>query len=190
VNEARTISDPLEPGIAAKLASLVRQHGAFILGFEQGRNLVHRADEFALDAARFAELEAHGNPLLKELATNRNLVEERTLKIHQTIYDAVFTGGWQVSRTGYAAYLIIRNSFRAMVRYTVGQDLNVGSVASLLAAGSVLAGDPTAEFVRAAIPALQEHGAQLLAFFNHSPEMRAYIEWALALLSHDAGAPD
>jgi hypothetical protein len=27
--------------------------------------------------------------------------------------------------------------------------------------------------------------SQLLAFFNHSPEMRAYVEWALKILDAD-----
>ncbi|WP_162901697.1 hypothetical protein [Breoghania sp. L-A4] len=48
-----------------------------------------------------------------------------------------------------------------------------------------MVGDANAEFIRAAVPVLQQYGSQLLVFFNHSPEMRAYVEWALKVLEDD-----
>jgi len=184
-NAIRTLAEPLEPQLDALLQSVVRQHGAFIMGFEEGLDLVRRADEFAVDTARLREIEEPGFFLLNELTDNRDLVDERTRELHRPVRDSVTEFGWASSRVGYSAYLIVRNGVRAMIKFTVGDDPNIGAILAVLAGGSALAGDPNAEFVRAALPVLQQYGAQLLAFFNHSPEMRAYVEWALRVLELD-----
>lgn len=185
----RTIAEPLEPQVDSALASVVRNHGAFILGFEEGRDLVGRADQFALEPAVIAEIEEPGNVILNELTENAELVDERTRKLHRPIRDAVIEYRWQFSRAGYAAYLTVRKAVHAMIRYTVGEGAPPGVAAATLIGlalgGSTLLGDPNAQFIRAAVPVLREHGAQILAFFNHSPEFRAYVEYALNLLDSD-----
>jgi hypothetical protein len=93
--------------------------------------------------------------------------------------------GWASSRVGFSAYLIVRNSVRAIIKSTLGNDPNIGSILGILAGGSVLAGDPDAHFIRVALPVLEQYATQLLAFFNYSPEMRAYVEWALRMLEAD-----
>jgi hypothetical protein len=72
-----------------------------------------------------------------------------------------------------------------MIKYTVGENPNATAIFGLIAATSVIAGDPNAEFIRAAVPVLQQFASQLLAFFNSSPEMRGYVEWALRILEID-----
>jgi hypothetical protein len=186
-NAARTLSEPLEPQLDALLQSVVRQHGAFILGFEEGRDLVHRADEFALDVATLRELATPGTALLSELTDNRDLVDDRTREIHRPIRDRVIEIGWASSRVSYSAYLIVRNGVRAMIKYSVGEHPNAGAIIGLLTGASVLLNDQSAEFIRVAVPVLEQYGSQLLAFFNHSPEMRAYVEWALRILDTDHG---
>jgi hypothetical protein len=184
-NASRTMAEPLEPQIDALLHSVVRQHGAFIMGFEEGRDLVHRADEFALDTVRLREIEAPGNSLLTELTLNRALVDERTSDLHHPVRASVIEFGWASSRISYAAYLIVRNGVRAMIKYTVGENPNAGAIIGILTGTSLLLGDTNAEFIRAAVPVLQQYGSQMVAFFNHSPEMRAYVEWALQILDAD-----
>ena len=184
-NIARTLAEPLEPQFDALLQNVVRQHGAFIMGFSEGRDLVQRADEFAVDAYRLQEIEEPGCTLLNELTENRELVDDRTRELHRSVRDSVVQFGWASSRVGYSAYLIVRNGVRAMIKFTVGNDPNVGAIFGILTGGSVLVGDPNAEFIRAAVPVLQQYGSQLLVFFNHSPEMRAYVEWALQILEID-----
>ncbi len=185
----RTIAEPLEPQLDAALASVVRNHGAFILGFREARDLVERADRFALEADVIAEIEKPGNVLLNELTDNAQLVDAETRRLHRPVRDAVTEYDWQTSRAGYAAYLIVRKAVYAMIRYTVGQGAPPGVAAATLIGlalgGSTLLGDPNAEFIRAAVPVLRQHGAQILAFFNHSPEFRAYVEWALNVLDAD-----
>jgi hypothetical protein len=184
-NAARTLAEPLEPQIDALLQSVVRQHGAFIMGFQEGRDLVNRADEFILDTARLQQIEEPGAVLLDELTNNRNLVDERTRDLHRPIRDSATEFGWAASRVGYSAYLIVRNCVRAMIKYTVGENPSATAIFGLIAATSAITGDPNAEFVRAAVPVLQQFASQLLAFFNTSPEMRGYVEWALRILEAD-----
>lgn len=184
-NVARTLSDPLEPQIEALLQTVIRQHGAYIMGFDQGRNLVQRADEFAIGPVRLNEIQKLGAPVLEELTHNRQLVADDTRALHKTVLDNVNLFGWAASRAGFSAYLIVRNSVRAIIKFTVGRDPNIAATLGLIAAGSAVIGDPNAEFARAAIPVLQRYGQQLLIFFNHSPEMRAYVDWALYLLKRD-----
>jgi hypothetical protein len=184
-NIARTLAEPLEPQLEAQLQSVVRQHGAFVMGFAEGRDLVQRADEFVLDTIRLREIEAPGAILLDQLANNSDLVDDRTRAIHKPVRDAVMEFGWATSRAGYSAYLVVRNCARAMIKFSVGESPNAGAIFGLLTGVSVLVGDPNAEFIRAAVPVLKEHGSQLLLFFNHSPEMRAYVEWALKILDDD-----
>ncbi|WP_128293843.1 leucine-rich repeat domain-containing protein [Afifella aestuarii] len=184
-NIARTLAEPLEPELDALLQNVVRQHGAFVMGFDEARDLIHRADEFALDAVRLHEISESGTAILEELTENRDFVEEETRALHRPVRDSIVDLGWAGSRVGYSAYLIVRNGVRAMIRLSVGSEPNAGAVLGLLAGGSALTGDPNAEFIRAAIPVLQQYGSQLLVFFNHSPEMRAYVEWALEVLEAD-----
>jgi hypothetical protein len=184
-NIARTLSEPLEPQLEAQLQSIVRQHGALIMGFKEGSDLVHRADEFLVDIGRLKGIEQPGNVLLAELTDNQELVDDRTRALHRPVRDSVLEFGWSGSRIGYSAYVIVRNCVRAIIKLTVGENPNVGAILGILAGGSALIGDPNAEFIRAAIPVLHQYGSQLLSFFNHSPEMRSYVEWALNILESD-----
>jgi hypothetical protein len=121
-----------------------------------------------------------------ELSTNEQLIEELTRRLHASINDAINKAGWTAGRHTYAAYTTIRNFVRAVIKYSVGRDPNVVAVVGGLAGVSALAGDPNCEFIRAALPFLKQYSAQLLAFFNHSPEYRAYVAWAIGLLEEHA----
>ncbi|VVT04761.1 hypothetical protein HOE425_320228 [Hoeflea sp. EC-HK425] len=181
-NISRTLSEPLEPQLEGLLQSVVRQHGALILGFKEGRDLVNRADEFALDRNRLAEIEQPGNALLDELSVNADLVDDTTRALHTPVRDYLHDVGWMANRAGYSGYLIIRNSIRAIIHLTIGKEPTVTAILSTVAGVSVMAGDPNMEFFRAALPFLRDNAAQLAAFFNHSPEMKAYVEWALKIV--------
>jgi hypothetical protein len=184
-NITQTLAEPLEPPLHALLQTVVRQHGAFIMGFEEARNLVSRADDFSLDSTRLSGIAGPGTALLNEFTDNDNLVDDRTRKLHRPIRDRVTEVGWTGSRISYSAYLIVRNVARAMIKYSVGEHPNAATIFGLLSGASVVLNDPNVEFIRAAIPVLQQYGSQLVAFFNHSPEMRGYVEWALHILQTD-----
>lgn len=109
-NVAKTLAEPLEPQLDALLQSVVKQHGVFVMGFEEGRDLVQRADEFAIDPVRLSQIKASGAAVLDELTDNHELVDDRTRALHKPVRDAVKEFGWATSRVGYSAYLIVRNS--------------------------------------------------------------------------------
>ena len=180
-----TLAPPLEPQMAAALSSVVRDHGAFVLGFAEARGLVERADQFSMQPELVADVAGPGAKLLEELATNEDLVEEETRKVHATVRDALNVAGWHASRTTFAAHAIIRNAFRVLIKFGVGRDPNVLAVLGGVAGVSAILGDPNCEFIRAAVPVIKQHGSQLVAFFKHSPEFRAYVEWALEVLERD-----
>lgn len=185
-NSNNILEIPLEPNIVAQLQSIVRMHGAFIMGFGEGRELIERADAFLLDTRLLQEIEAPGNQILNELSNNQNLVDDETRAKHIPVRDAAHELGWGATRNGYAAYAIVRNGTIALTKFLVGKEPSVGGALGLLAVGSVILGDPTMEFSRNAVLYLQVYGSQLLSFFNHSPEMRAYIEYALKMIVDDA----
>lgn len=182
----RTIAPALEPQMAAALSGLVRDHGAFVLGFEEGRVLVERADKFLLQRDLIAEIQEPGEELLGQLADNEKLVDEPTRRVHADIRDVLRDADWAATRTAFAAYVSIRNAFRVLIKFSVGKDPNLAAMAGAITAGSALVGDPNCEFVRVALQVVVNHGNQLLAFFNHSPEFRSYVEWALHTLEQES----
>ena len=184
-NAERTLSDPIEPQTAAQLANIVNLHGVLAMRLPETRELVEQADEFLVDIARLKELEEPGNALLDQFANRKDLVERKTRERTTPVHEYVTEFGWGASRTGYAAYLIVRNSVHSLVEFVVGRDAPAASYLATGLAVSVAAGDPNAEFLRSAIPFLTQHSTALLAFFNHSPEFRAYVTWAIALVRQD-----
>lgn len=185
-NVAKTVSEPLEPSVAAALNSINRLHGAFVLGFEEGRRLVEKADEFLLSVDKLSEIAAAGADLLDMFVADKRLVDAPTRSAHKPIRNYVNEFGWNTSRVGYSAYLIVRNGVFSLLKIVIGERLSFATAASTAIALSTVAGDPSLELARTAIPVLQHHAVNLLAFFNHSPEFRGYVEWALAVLEEDA----
>jgi hypothetical protein len=185
-NAKRTLTEPLEPHLAAQLQSIVRQHGAFILGFEEGRDLVNRADEFLIDRTRLEEIAQPGNRLIDELSSNRDLVEETTIAIIKPTRDVVHELGWLAGRNGHTAYLIVRNSVRSIIKFSVGEDRSLVTLYGGLAIGAEIVGMPVREFTLAAMPFVRDYAQTLLQFFAHSPEMHAYVQWAIKLIEDDS----
>lgn len=180
-NQDRTLAEPLEPQTAGTLQSITRLHGAFVMGFDEGRDLVLKADEFLLKTAAIEAVSEPGNDLLEVFAGDKRLIESRTLKQNRPVRDYVREYGWSSTRVGYSAYIIVRNGVVSLLKLTV----DIAAAAGAVQVTSTLAGDPNLDFIRTALPVIHQHGASMLAFFSHSPEFRAYIEWALSTLGED-----
>ncbi|BBD37534.1 hypothetical protein Amn_24140 [Aminobacter sp. Y103A] len=189
-NRDRTLAEPLEPQTAGALQSITRLHGAFVMGFDEGRDLVLKADEFLLNTATVEAVSDPGNALLEVFAGDKRLIESRTLKQNKPVRDYVHEYGWTTTRVGYSAYIIVRNGVVSLLKLVVGTEINVTTVTGAALAASAVSGDPNAEFIRAALPVIHQNAANMLAFFGHSPEFRAYIEWALGVLGEDDKARD
>lgn len=174
-NRNRTLAEPLEPEVDGLLQSVIRQHGAFIMGFEEGRDLVDRADRFALDPDKLRGLAESGNPLIEELASNADLVDDYARAVHKSISDVLHDIGWMTARNGYSGFLIIQNAVRAIIKTTISNELVRNAVSDKL-------GDP---FLIAASTFLSSFSSSLLAFFVNFPEMHAYIQYTLNIIEHD-----
>lgn len=184
-NLEQTLSAPLEPHIAAMVQTTVRVHGAFILGFKRGRELVERADRFLEEPAVAASVAAPGSELLDALASNRNILSDQAIQDAAPVRDYVTEFGWSTSRAGFAAYVTAKNLVYAILHQIAGQKPTVTALLGGAVTYSVVAGDNNLEFLRAAIPVVKLHSTSILAFVNHSPELRAYAEWVLTLLDQD-----
>ncbi|MBB4006258.1 hypothetical protein [Allorhizobium taibaishanense] len=169
-NRNRTLAEPLEPEVDGLLQSVIRQHGAFIMGFEEGRDLVDRADRFALDTETTRGLEESGNPLIAELASNADLVHDDTRAVHRSVNNYVQEFGWASGRVGYAAYLLVRNAVRVVIRWAVFYGFK-----DAVEGVSAASGFPS---LKAAISFIYNFASPLLVFFASSPEMLAYVQWA------------
>ena len=170
-----TLEIPLEPNIVAQLQSISRMHGAFIMGFSEGRELVERADAFLLDVQLLEDIEIPGNLILDELSENVDLVDDDTRAKHRPVRDVLRDFGWASVRNGYNGYAIVTNIAIATTKFI----LKTFAVIAVVQTASIALGDPNMLVAKAAIEYLQIYGPHLLSFFNHSPEMRAYIEHAL-----------
>ncbi|MVA34035.1 hypothetical protein [Agrobacterium vitis] len=170
-NRNRTLAEPLEPEVDGLLQSVIRQHGAFIMGFEEGRDLVDRADRFALDPEKFNGLEESGNPLIAELASNADLVNDDARAVHRSVNGYLQEFGWTTGRVGYAAYLLVRNAVRAVIR-----GLAFYGFKDAVEDVRDQSGFPSST---AAISFLYYFASPLLVFFANFPEMHAYVQWAL-----------
>ncbi|PZO76020.1 MAG: hypothetical protein DI629_16495 [Mesorhizobium amorphae] len=169
----------------AALTALARLHGAFILGFDEGVELIRRADEFAMTREQIELVSAPGNELILSLSTSNELVDVETQRLHRPVADYLIEYGWHTSRMAFTAYRIVENATIAMLKFTLGNDWKSGGV--LTAYGTLLAVAPEFGFAAAAKPFILANAQNFLVFFSHSPEMRQYLEWAIELLREDAG---
>jgi hypothetical protein len=182
---AMTLAHPLEPAEYALLQRLVREHGALVMGFAAARDLIERADQFALNTQILRELQPAGMKLLNELTDNGQLVAPETRRIHRPIREAVGVTGWHVGRSGYTSYVTVRNAVAAIARLTIGSEhtiLNWFGTASVLAAAQ-----STSEVAVLAEGArmLQNYGPTITQFFAHSPEFLEYMRTSMGILEQD-----
>lgn len=184
-NPKGTLATPLEPDLHGVLDNVVREHGAFIMGFEEARTLIERADQFQMTPDLIKQIEPPGRHLLEELSGNRELVTDKTLALHRAILATVDETGWSAGRSGFNSYLVVRNAISAIIRATIGSELSLVGIA---AATSLLAeanGISHREFLINGSSVLRAQASNILAFFAHSREFLDYVSWALELLERD-----
>lgn len=170
----------LEPTDQAALAAISRMHGAFMMGFQETRDLVLRADEFAREVVT-EEVARAGDTLIEGLVDPR-IVDDETLRLNTPIRNFVHAAGWTSTRVGFSAYLTVRNGLIAMMRLVVGNNPSALELMGGAAIIAEVAGLSTSQFLNVAVPWLQQNSGAVLSFFSHSPEARAYAEYVLALV--------
>lgn len=180
-NVARTLANPLEPSTAAALEQVCNLHSALAMSIRQSRELILESDQNRLDTYELQDIANSGEALLRAVAESSNLIDDKSRAFAVILQDQMHEIGWRSSKQAYTAYIILRNIFHSIVRYSVGSEPNLSTLFGLATASATIYGDTTLEFTRNAVILLKLHSQNILAFFNHSPELRAYIKWALTV---------
>ncbi|MBS8260144.1 hypothetical protein DYI23_07935 [Roseibium polysiphoniae] len=171
----RTLSEPLEPEIAGKLASLLTDHSGFILGFELGRLLTERADRMR----RNGELpESLRQPVLEILSAFRRLrdnVEAETREIIEFTEDVVIQAGWPTGRVAYSAYALTRTLLLRCGRFLIHKGGPVLGAFGGVAALAQVGGDPQLVAVQQFALLFRDHAGAILQFAAGFPELRRWL---------------
>ena len=180
-----TLSTPLEPDLHGVLDSVVREHGAFVMGFAEARSLIERADQFAMNTAVLEHIRVPGTAILSELSANRELVNDSTLSVHKSILGSVNEAGWATGRAGFAAYLVVRNAISATIRTTIGSEMTLVGAATLTSILADAYGIPHRDFLINGASVIRAQSQNILAFFAHSREFLDYVTWAINIIERD-----
>ncbi|MEP3303034.1 MAG: hypothetical protein ABJO05_13795 [Roseibium sp.] len=171
----RTLSEPLEPEIAGKLASLLPDHSGFILGFELGRLLTERADRMR----RNGELsESLRRPVLEILSAFRRLrdtVEAETREFIEFTEDVVIQAGWPTGRVAYSAYALTRTLLLGCGRFLIHKGVPALGVFGGVAALAQVGGDPQLIAVQQFALLFRDHAGAILQFAAGFPELRRWL---------------
>ncbi len=166
------MTEPLEPGHLALLQQAAEIHGAFILGFPQGRELTDRADHARLSPEIIAQIEPPARLILEKLARASDFVEARTRKFIAVVDETLFIHGWETARTGHAAYAVTRNSLIALGKVLI----RANSALATVAGGILLSyADPGLQMTQHIIQFMLENTQSITSFAEPFPEFRSWI---------------
>ncbi len=180
-NAERTISNPLEPATAAILEHVCSLHSALAMGIRQSRELILDSDQSRLNTEELQEIAESGDALLAAISGGNNLLDDTSRHYAGVLQEQMHEIGWRSTKQAYSVYITLRNIFHSLVRYSVGSDPNLSSILGLASASMSFYNDAASEFARNALNLLAAHSRHILIFFNHSPELRAYLRWALSV---------
>lgn len=186
-NINRNLSNPLEPAPSAKLEQVCNLHSALAMSIPEIRELILESDQYRLDSDDLIKLGQSGDVLLNEFSNNKNLFD-KDARIYTTLLKSeMHELGWRSAKQSYSAYVTLRNAIHSLIKFSIGKDPTLLNFTALVSGLSALSGDLNFEFARNAVFTLHNHGSHILTFFNHSPELRAYVKWALDI-THDVFA--
>ena len=170
--DARIMTNPLEPAHFALLQQAAELHGGFILGFPEARELSERADHARLSGEAMEKVVLLARSILESIRNSGRKVEENTRKFFAAIEEGLVEPGWRITRAGYAAYVVTRNALIA-----IGRLLNwANSAFSTIAGGILLTGvDPGLVHTQFWIEFALKHSQEILAFSEPFPELRVWL---------------
>lgn len=177
------LAEQLEPGLEAALASVARIHGAFILGFAEGRELTARAEAFANAPASVEESSAR-QKLLRTLAGSDNLVAQGARRFFEAIAEALDFASWSSARTLFGGYVSLRNSTIAILDQCAASPLTkISEVGGAVALVGIAINDPSGSFAREAAQFISSNSQSLFVAFQNTPELRSYIDYVCRLIA-------
>jgi hypothetical protein len=179
-DRTRTLTVPLEPAHLALLLDVARLHAGFIVGFPKGIELVNRADRVRLTPEIIERISEPTLQILARIAQARQAFSERARGLADVLKAALHMNDWGTARVGYTAYATVRNALIVVGGILVRTTL---TGATVITAAHEL-GIP-AETVAASLDLLRANTAQIWAFAESFPELRAYLEWIINHVGDD-----
>lgn len=180
--QLNSVNPGLEPDHFALLKQAADIHSAFVLGQPIGRAMVDRADEMRLTDDQFALIGDGMMAVLDDLSSNTDVVVEATRRFVGSVRTAMLVGGWHAGRTGFAGYVVTRNSLLAIAKVLVALDRRLGTVIGGLALAAL---DPQLAQTQHLIQFFHQNSQQILLFTGPFPELRTWFSWLLEHLHRD-----
>jgi hypothetical protein len=174
-NLGSTITPPIEPETLAEFRALLRDHTAFILGFDTGRKLTARTAALHAAERRPEEIKDTTLAVLRPMLKTRRLlaVKARHLVLSLTrVFEdldaktfAVLVAGVETGKNGLIAF---GRALHPVVLSFAAADLAL-----------TLAGEPNAETLRATALYLHDNRDALIAFVASDPQLSEWLLWLI-----------
>ena len=178
IDPAKQVTEPLEPQLQALLGEVARLHGAFIMGFETGRELAEKSQIPLLTEDEFRALLQNERDIVRWLLESEEYKladgARATLESLDRILLQTSESAEQLAVIGYP---LIRN----LLIFTAKGLEFVEKIAGRLSLMSI----PVDLAVVGSMAFLRENIGPILAFANNVPELRSYIEYHLMRLEED-----
>ncbi|MEL6436545.1 MAG: hypothetical protein AAFP99_07095, partial [Pseudomonadota bacterium] len=157
---------------------IARLYGAFIMGFDQGRELVENSGVPLLTPEEFRALLDHERAIVRWLLENEQFglsddVKAALTRIDSTIFNATDSAEY-LAQLGYP---VVRN----LLTFTARGLAHVERIGGRLS----LAGVPIHLLVQGSLLFVVSNYAHLAAFSASTPELNAYIQYQLRRLGID-----
>jgi len=190
-DRAKTITEPLEPQHLGLLTEVAGLHGAFILGFPRGVELVERADRSQFDLETIRAISTPTSNVLSALSRQRRLLSDRARHLIEALDAALLPGSWEIARIGYTSYASVRNALVVIGRLAIWINEKGGSLAGgTIVAAAVSQSGLSPEALQQVMSFLQVNSAQILSFAAPFPELRTYLLWIIDFFDVQEGKSD
>jgi hypothetical protein len=174
---SNTITPPLEPEILAEFRALIRDHTAFILGFDTGRKLTERAAALYGVERRPEEIRAAALAVLRPMLNTPRLLADRAQHLIQSLTRALenwpaktfplLVGGVETGKNGLIGF---GRALHAVILSATTIDLAL----------TALSGVPDADTLRAAALYLHNNSGAVTAFIASDPQLSEWLLWWIA----------
>jgi hypothetical protein len=183
IDPSRQVTEPLEPQLQALLGEVARLHGAFIMGFAEGRELAERSGIPLLTPEEFRTLFEQERTIVRWLVeTDQFAMSDNARLIFEEIDHYMRIASVSTEEMAKVAYPVLRN---LIVLGANGLQFSVKVVA-----GVALTGLPVHLAVNGMAVFLQENMGPILAFASTTPELRDYLEFHIRRLGLDIADED
>jgi hypothetical protein len=182
-NLGSSITPPLEPETLAEFRALLRDHTAFILGFDTGRKLTERVAALHQVERRPEEIKDTALAVLRSMLNTPRLLAGRARHLVHSLtraledWDAktfaLLAGGVETGKNGLIGF---GRALHPVVLSAAGVDLAL-----------TLAGIPNAETLRATALYLHDNGDAVTAFIASDPQLSEWLLWLIERARRSVG---